>query len=923
MIRLAERIWHRLQALVRASCRSEGDGEVTSAQAERRLADLVSDMDVIIWIATAPSGELVHVSGLAEKALGFSLARWLDEPGFRASRIHPEDREAVGARFAAALGEGRGYEAEYRMLAADGRSVWFRDRVHVVADAEGRPVRLRGYMMDITDRKRTELELEESRAQYRSVVDNVKQVIFQTDARGRWTLLNPAWTDLTGLSVEETLGRSFLDFVHPEDRQRQAGLFQPLVGGGAHYFGQEIRYLTKAGGFRWVEAYSRLAVDDRDRVVGTYGTLTDITERKVAEEEVLKTRERLRHLLASSPAVIYSREVADHFALTFVSENIRTLSGYAADEVMQAPELWARMVHPADAPRVPDTAERIGEGGEESREYRLVLKDGRSCWVRDEWRAVRDASGRVVEIVGSLVDITDRRRGEEERARLSSAVEEAGESIIITDPKGTIVYVNPAYEKLSGYGRSELVGRNPRMLKSGQHPPEFYEALWATLARGERWSGSFVNVRKDGAKYEEVGTIFAVLDAAGHVANYVGVMRDVTSENRMKEELRQSQKMEAVGRLAGGVAHDFNNLLTVITGRCELMVHRLGRSHKLSQELELILTTAHRAAALTRQLLAFSHKHVLATQVLDLNAVVVNMQKMLHRLIGEDIELVTALDPALGCVHADQGQMEQVILNLVLNSRDAMPQGGRLSIETANAQSQAWPPGTGTGPCVVLTVSDNGCGMDAETRSRVFEPFFTTKGVDRGTGLGLSTVYGIVKQGGGQISVESEPGQGAKFSIYLQRVEAPRPAAPGPPAPPGVRLRRGQGTVLLVEDDPAVRSLSREILEMSGYLVLEAADGTEALRIGTQHSGRIELAITDVVMPHMGGRHVVERLRSLRPETRILYMSGYTDDTVLRHGVAKAEAAFLQKPFTADALTRKVQEVLEEPPMVAARVAGA
>jgi PAS domain S-box-containing protein len=361
--------------------------------------------------------------------------------------------------------------------------------------------------------------------------------------------------------------------------------------------------------------------------VGTYGTLTDITERKVAEEEVLKTRERLRHLLASSPAVIYSREVADHFALTFVSENIRTLSGYAADEVMQAPELWTRMVHPADAPRVPDTAERIGEGGAESREYRLVLKDGRSCWVRDEWRAVRDTSGRVVEIVGSLVDITDRRRGEEERARLSSAVEEAGESIIITDPKGTIVYVNPAYEKLSGYGRSELVGRNPRLLKSGQHPPEFYEALWATLARGERWSGSFVNVRKDGAKYEEVGTIFAVLDATGHVANYVGVMRDVTSENRMKEELRQSQKMEAVGRLAGGVAHDFNNLLTVITGRCELMVHRLGRSHKLSQELELILTTAHRAAALTRQLLAFSHKHVLATQVLDLNSVVVNMQR--------------------------------------------------------------------------------------------------------------------------------------------------------------------------------------------------------------------------------------------------------------------------------------------------------
>ena len=920
MTRVVERIWRRIRGLMRALGRAGVESDDVGAHAERRLNDLVSDMDVIIWVANAPSGEIVHVSGLADRALGFPLDRWLNEPGFRMSRIHPDDREEIDARFAAALREGRGYEAEYRMLAADGRSVWFRDRVHVVTDVDGRPERLRGYMMDITDRKGTELALEESRAQYRSVVENVKQVIFQTDARGRWTLLNPAWTDLTGLSVEESLGRSFFDFVHPEDRQRQAGLFQPLVGGGANYFGQEIRYLTKAGGFRWVEAYSRLAVDDRDRVVGTYGTLTDITERKVAEEEVLKTRERLRHLLASSPAVIYSREVADHFALTFVSENIHTLSGYAADEVMEVPELWARMIHPADAPRVPGTAERIGEGGEESREYRLIRKDGRSCWVRDEWRAVRDAAGRVVEIVGSLVDITDRRRGEEERARLSSAVEEAGESIVITDPKGTIVYVNPAYERLSGYARSELLGRNPRMLKSDKHPPEFYEAMWATLGRGERWSGSFVNVRKDGTKYEEVGTIFPVLDAAGHVANYVGVMRDVTSENQLKEELRQSQKMEAVGRLAGGVAHDFNNLLTVITGRCELMVHRLGRSHKLSQELELILTTAHRAAALTRQLLAFSHKHVLTTQVLDLNSVVVNMQKMLHRLIGEDIELVTVLDPALGCVHADQGQIEQVILNLVLNSRDAMPQGGRLTIETANAESEAWPPGTGTGPCVVLTVSDNGCGMDTETRSRVFEPFFTTKGVERGTGLGLSTVYGIVKQGGGQISVDSEPGKGARFRIYMQRVDAPRPAEP---APPGVRLRRGQGTVLLVEDDPAVRSLSREILEMSGYLVLEAADGADALRIGAQHPGRIELVITDVVMPHMGGRHVAERLQILRPETKILYMSGYTDDTVLRHGVAKAGAAFLQKPFTADALTRKVQEALEEPPRVAAGAAGA
>jgi nitrogen-specific signal transduction histidine kinase/CheY-like chemotaxis protein len=401
-----------------------------------------------------------------------------------------------------------------------------------------------------------------------------------------------------------------------------------------------------------------------------------------------------------------------------------------------------------------------------------------------------------------------------------------------------------------------------------------------------------------------------VRDATGRLANYVGVFRNVTRERQIEEQFRQAQKMEAVGRLAGGVAHDFNNLLTIISGRCQLLLHRLGRDNPHSHELDLVLKTSHRAAALTRQLLAFSRKQVLSMQVLSLNTVVASIEKMLRPLIGEDIELVTILDPALGCVKADPGQIEQVIVNLAVNSRDAMPRGGRLTIETANVgPTSGLPAGAAPGPHVMLAVSDSGAGMDPGTLSHIFEPFFTTKGVERGTGLGLSTVYGIVKQSGGEISVESEPGRGTQFRIYLPRVE--ERVEPAALATLGAGRRRGMETILLVEDEPEVRRLIREFLEADGYTVLEAADGIDALRIVAEHTGPVPLIITDVVMPQIDGRNLVQRLRALRPDIRALYMSGYTDDAILRYGVLTAEAAFLHKPFATEALLRQVRVLLD------------
>ena len=402
-------------------------------------------------------------------------------------------------------------------------------------------------------------------------------------------------------------------------------------------------------------------------------------------------------------------------------------------------------------------------------------------------------------------------------------------------------------------------------------------------------------------------------------AYYASVMASLNQRKQTEEalrqsedHLRQSQKMEAVGRLAGGVAHDFNNLMTVVMGRTELLLNRLDEADPLRRNAEEIKRTAERAVSLTQQLLAFSRKQVLTPKVLNLNSVVANMDRMLRRLIGEDIDLVTVLGPALDRIKADPSQLEQVIMNLAINARDAMPSGGKLTIETANAYlDQPYArnhPSVLPGNYVMLAVSDNGTGMDTETQARIFEPFFTTKEQGKGTGLGLATVYGIVKQSGGYIWVYSEPGWGTTFKIYLPRVSDTVEVSE--PAPVPVRAY-GSETILLVEDEAGVRELTREILQMNGYTVLEAAHGPEALEVCHQYPGTIDLMVTDVVMPQMSGAELSQQATALRPAMKVVFISGYADRAIVRHGILEADTLYLQKPFTPDALARKVREALD------------
>jgi PAS domain S-box-containing protein len=505
----------------------------------------------------------------------------------------------------------------------------------------------------------------------------------------------------------------------------------------------------------------------------------------------------------------------------------------------------------------------------------------------------------------------ERRKAETERASLVTAIEQAAEEIVITNINGDIEYCNPSFERLSGYSRAEVIGRNPRFLKSGKHDEEFYRSMWVAILSGKVWTGRFINRRKDGSLYEAEGTISPIHDAGGRLTGFVSARHDVTERLRMEGELRQAQKMESIGRLAGGIAHDFNNLLTVITGYSSALRDRLATEDPLREYVGEIRRSADRAASLTRQLLTFSRKQIIAPKPVDLNALVADTQRMLQRLVGEDVDIVFEPGTQLGLVRVDPDQMNQILMNLAANARDAMPGGGRLTLRTANADLPAEPElGSArlfSGPAVMLSVSDTGVGISEEARQHIFEPFFTMKDQGRGTGLGLSTVYGIVQQSNGVIEVDSEPGGGTTFTLYLPRIEG-RPEQDS--ATNSTGSLRGSETVLVVEDQDDVRRLIIGALRYYGFHVMEAANGGLALLEADRYSGQIDLLLTDVIMPDMSGRVLADRLKESRPGTKVLYVSGYSGELIAHRGVLNAGVSYLPKPFTPEVLAAKVRQVL-------------
>jgi two-component system, cell cycle sensor histidine kinase and response regulator CckA len=653
-------------------------------------------------------------------------------------------------------------------------------------------------------------------------------------------------------------------------------------------------------------------------------------EMERALDGLRETESRYRRLVENIREIVFAGGLEGPTLarrLTFVSPHIEDVVGHPPRDFLADPGLWLRLLHPEDVANVTMETERaLAKGESVVRFYRLRNeRTGEYRWIEDTYVPDYGDDGAMRGFFATARDITERWTAEADAERLLHRNElllnSAGEGIYGLDLEGRITFINPTGASILGYEVDELIDAPMHATchhtrADGQPFPREECPIYAAFTDGRVHTvDDDVMWRKDGAAVPVQCVSTPMRDDGGGLEGAVVVFRDISERRRLEGMILQSQKLEAIGRLAGGVAHDFNNILGVITGYGELMERQLEANHPARPRLVEVLRAAERAAGLTRQLLAFSRKQEIQPRVLDLAVLVAELDQMLRRVIGEDVELQVRQAPHLGPVKADPTQLEQVIVNLVVNARDAMPKGGRLTIETANvdfdeADAATHPPAH-AGRFVMLAVSDTGIGMDAETQGRIFEPFFTTKPVGEGTGLGLATVHGVVKQNGGHIWVYSEPGQGTTFKVYLPRVDE-QPEAHAADAVAEL-LPRGDATVLLVEDTESLREMFREMLVEQGYTILQAAHGEEAMELAREYQGEIHLLLTDLVMPKMGGIDLARALAERRPEMQVLYMSGYTDGAISRQGVLRQGSALLEKPFTTTRLVHAVRDALDEP----------
>lgn len=602
--------------------------------------------------------------------------------------------------------------------------------------------------------------------------------------------------------------------------------------------------------------------------------------------------------------------------IVFCNDYLLKITGYTSEQVLG--RTWFSVFSPStpESERKNFLEELVGDYLGPHGELKIQTKAGDTRYLAINNTILRDTKGNVVGVASIGEDITERKQNEAALYLQSEALIAAANAIVITDTTGIIEWVNPAFCKMTGYSQEQIIGKNPRdLIKSGHQDQKVYENLWNTILSGRVWRGEFLNKRKDGSIYPEEEIITPVRNSHNEIAHFIAIKRDISLQKKLEEENKklteqfyQTQRLDSIGKLAGGIAHDFNNLLVPILGYAEMGMIETDQDTTLHTHFTHIQEAGTRAANLTRQILAFSRQQMLELRTIDLNQVITEFQKMLQRLIGEDIELITNLEENLHMMKADKSQIEQILLNLSINARDAMPNGGKLIIESANVTideaAVVDPLDITPGDYIVLTVTDTGHGMDAETQQRIFEPFFSSKTRDKGTGLGLSTVFGIVKQHSGSIQVTSEPDKGTTFTVYFPQTDAP--IATDAKNNLEEYQQPGSETIMVVEDDADVRELVYETLHNNGYKVLVAQEPAEGLVQADMYQDKIHLLLTDVIMPHMNGPELYKQLVIIRPDLKVLFMSGYTDNKILQDDVLKKNVAYLQKPFSIQGLLEKV-----------------
>ncbi len=844
----------------------------------------------------------------------------------RAATIDPTVKETLAKIEGVLRGETSNFSIEYPLNILND-DYWF------LMQVDPMPAELGGIVIahiNITERKQAEEKVKQNEQRFKALIEHSSEMITMTGRGGEVLYQSPSVTRLMGYTEAELAGRNSFELVHPDDvvgllEQHQKLVAQP---GLAHY--NEFRFRHKNGNWHYMEtiAHNLLHVEEIEALVING---RDVTARKNIELALRQSEEMLNFALSAAQVGIWEYEVTT--GRIRWSEQVAPLLGLAPGSFEGTFEAIVNMALPEDREKLTSAVQKaLVEGGEYQIEYRVMDPDGQIQWLEGKGRGYLDETGQPLRLSGIVQDITERKRAEEQLKvsleRFNKIFSVTPVSIAITRLEdGVYLDVNDVFLQLTNYTRDEIIGQKATDVMWA-NPEERQEFVRQLRAHGSVRSMEVSFSGKNGQP--EPGLLSAEIIELGGEQCILSTFLNITERKKAEEalakseaQLLQSQKMEAIGQLAGGVAHDFNNLLTAITGYSDLILLSLNEYDPLYQDVTEIQQAANRAGALTRQLLAFSRKQVLQPTIVDLNEVVAEMYRMLKRLIGENVELITHQAEGLDQVKADRGQLEQVIVNLAVNARDAMPEGGKLVFKTSNIELDeehaSYYPDVKPGRYVQLSVSDTGCGMNETLRSRIFEPFFTTKERGRGTGLGLSTVYGIIKQSGGYIEVYSKEGLGSTFKIYLPAVgslekETDAHSSQLESAISLTSLR--QEIVLLVEDEEGVRNLAARVLEQYGYKILVASNGGEALLLSEQHFAQIDLLLSDVVMPKLSGPSLAKRLMQMQPKMKVLYMSGYTDGMLTeseeRLSPTELSHQLIQKPFTPQGLAKKIREVLDD-----------
>jgi two-component system, cell cycle sensor histidine kinase and response regulator CckA len=888
-------------------------------EAEERFRTLVEHLPLVTYVDRLDALiSNIYTSPQVEPLLGYSTEEWQTNPRLFLEILHPDDRERVLSDHAGLTEEGDELKTEYRVFARDGRVVWIRDHAVVMKDEGGSPRYIQGCLLDITGRKQVENDLRTSETRLAEAQRIAHIGSWDWDISADKLFWSDEMKRIFGVDEEGFEGKydTFLDHVHPEDRARIDAAVRNSYETGAP-FTFEHRIVRPDGEERSIHAEGEVIFDDDGTPVRMAGVGQDVTDRKLAEARIAESEARFRAMYESAALGTVLIDLDRRILLT--NHAFEELVGYSKDELLGMS--FTDLTYPDDEPRSKQIMSILESGGLDLLEKRYVRKDGSLVWARVTSAPVINPDGELQSAIGIIENISERKLAEEQlrerEQQYETLIDTARDAFVSIDEKSRIVAWNREAERLFGWTNEEVIGRR---LTDTIMPPHYrrrhLKGLQSFLKTGqERVMDRTLELGALDRERNEFPIELTIWPTRhGGSWRFNSFIRDLRERRTLQEQLVHSQKMEAVGKLAGGVAHDFNNLLLAIRGYSELALDDLAQGDvdgRLEHSLEQIKEATKRAASLTSKLLMFSRKQVLNPRVVDLNELIAGLESLVQRITGVDVELVIALDPGPSPIRVDPSQMEQALMNIAINARDAMNGGGKLEFRTSRvALDKDEPHGQAIVPAgsyVQLAISDTGTGMDEETRSQVFDPFFTTKDLEKGTGLGLSTVYGFVKESKGFVFCESEPGRGTVFTLLL-------PVAGEPAVPPEDEeaLRgpaRGSETVLLAEDEDSVRDLLSVVLEREGYRVLAAGNGEEALALAEEHDGVIDVIVTDVVMPKLGGKLLADRLSAAHPGMQVIFMSGYTAEP---DAIAEVDDAhFLQKPFAPRLLAGRVREALD------------